>query len=73
MNRKEADQILAILNLALGALDEVGHLRVEVSMARTRLLTFIADHDADLTPTKPLSVSAMAAYKTSSEFKKPKL
>jgi len=51
MNRKEAEEIMVILNLALGALDEVGRLRVEVSMARTRLLTFIADQDADLTPT----------------------
>jgi len=72
MRKEEAQEILAILNFALGALDEVGRLRAEVSMARARLLTFIADHDDEKTPARPPSVSAMEAYNESSKYKPPR-
>jgi hypothetical protein len=68
--RKEAEEILAILTLALDALDEVGRLRAEVSMARARLVTIIEAEEK--TPARPPSTAAMAAFVESSKFKKPK-
>lgn len=58
MTRQEIEEVHAALGLALSALDEVGRLRAEVSMAHRRLSMLLHD---DKTPTRPISVAAMRA------------
>lgn len=67
--REELEEVKAILTLALDALDEVGRLRAEVSMAHIRVSALLDAHqDPDKTPIRPPSSAALEAYRTSESF-----
>jgi hypothetical protein len=68
MTRRELEEAHAALTLALDALDEIGRLRAEVSMAHRRIVMLLREQDADTTPVRPPSVSAMQAYQRSADF-----
>jgi len=67
--RAALDLAVSTLALALEALDEVGRLRAEVSIAHRRLVAMLRERDADKTPVRPPSLSAMQAFHESASFR----